>query len=161
MIQLHLLRVALIIGLLSVLISGCSNKVTGSSPDVLGRWKVIKNQGVSVPHSFFWFIIDYVEFRDDGTVLGLMEWPPDGGNEIRLNKTAKYSLVNEHQIEFVGDCRHQGPCTGVYTITLKADRLRIFDAEDQLDLKRVGSPSKELPPTVIGPSPSPTPAVIE
>ncbi len=159
--QLHLLRVGLIIGFLSVLVSGCGNEVTGSSPDILGRWEVINNQGVSVPNSFFWFVIDYVEFRDDGTVLGLMGWPPDGGSEIRLNKTAEYSLVNEHQIEFVGDCRHQGPCTGVYTITLKEDRLQIFDADGTLDLKRIAPPSKDLPPTAIGPSPSPTPAVIE
>jgi hypothetical protein len=102
--------------------------------------------------------MDYVEFRDDGTVWALMEWPPDDGSDIRLNKTAEYSRIGKHQIELVGPCRHQGPCTGVYTTTLKGDALQIFDTEGKLELKRVGPPSEGLPPTVVGPSPSPTPA---
>jgi hypothetical protein len=77
----------MLIVLVSFLVCGCGSETTESSPDVLGRWEVISEEGMSVPNSFFWFVMDYVEFRDDGTVLGLMEWPPDSGTEIRLNKT--------------------------------------------------------------------------
>ena len=118
---------------------------------------VINKQGINVPNSFFWFTMDYVEFREDGTVWALMQWPPDVGSDIRLNKTAEYFLVGENQIKFVGACRHQDPCTGFYTATLKGNELQIFDAEGRLELKQVGPPSKDLPPTVVGPSPTSTP----
>lgn len=117
----------------------------------------MNKQGINVPNSFFWFTMDYVEFREDGTVWALMEWPPGIGSEIRLNKTAEYSLVDEHQIEFMGACRHQDPCKGSYTANLKGDDLQIFDAEGRLELKRAGPPSEDLPLTVVGPSPTSTP----
>jgi len=145
--------------LLLVLVSGCSKEAPESPQSVLGRWRVIDKSGINVPSSFFWFTMDYVEFREDGTVLALMQWPPDIGSDIKLNTTAEYSLVGERQIEFVGACRYQNPCIGVYTATLKEDELQIFDAEGRLELKWVGPPSEDLPPTVVGPSPSPTPAV--
>lgn len=157
--SLSLLWAGLIIILLSVLVSSCGQEGSEPRQEILGRWKVMSNRGVSVPNSFFWFSMDYLEFRDDGTALGLMEWPPGGGTEIRLNKSARYSLLGEGQIEFVGGCRHQDPCAGVYTVTLTGDTLRIFDEDGELDLKRVGTPGKIVPPTAIGPSPSPTPAV--
>ncbi|MCP4524986.1 MAG: hypothetical protein GY833_03580 [Aestuariibacter sp.] len=159
--QLRSLCVIMSFVLLSVVVSGCGEEATESPQSILGRWRVINNQGVSVPNSFFWFTMDYVEFREDGTVWGLMQWPPDIGSDIRLNKTAEYSLVGERQIEFVGACRHQDPCTGIYTATLKGDELQIFDTEGRLELKLVGPPSEDLPPTVVGPSPSPTPAVTQ
>jgi hypothetical protein len=106
-------------------------------------------------------MIDYVEFREDGTVLGLVQWPPGDGSEVRLNVSAKYSLVDEQQIEFIGACRHQDPCTGTYTVVVRGDELQIFDADGRLALKRVGPPSKELPPTIVGPVPSPTPVNTE
>jgi len=149
------------IALLSVLVSGCSREGTESSQSILGRWRVINKQGINVPNSFFWFTMDYVEFREDGTVWALMKWPSDVGSDIRLNKTAEYSLVGEHQIEFVGACRHQDPCTGSYTATLKGDELQILGVDGRLELKRVGPPSEDLPLTVVGPSPSPTPAVTQ
>lgn len=154
--QLRLFFVGMPIVLLSLLAIGCRKEVS-SSNRVLGRWEVIENQGISVPNSFFWFSMDYLEFREDGTVLALVKWPPDVGSDIRLNKTASYSLVGEHQIEFVGACRHQDPCTGVYTTTLKGDKLEIFDTDGILTLMRVGPPGGNLPPTIVGPSASPTP----
>jgi hypothetical protein len=160
--QLRSLRVIIsLIVLLSIVVSGCCGKAPESPQSVLGRWRVIDNQSISVPNSFFWFTMDYIEFREDGTVWALMEWPPDVGGDIRLNKTAEYSLVGEHRIEFVGACRHQYPCTGIYTVTLEGDELQIFDMEGKLELKWVGPPSKGPPPTVVGPSPSPTPAVTQ
>jgi hypothetical protein len=157
--QLRSLCVSMSFALLSMLVSSCGREVTESPQSILGRWRVINKQGINVPHSFFWFTMDYVEFREDGTVWGLMQWPPDVGSEIRLNKTAEYSLVGEHQIEFVGACRHQDSCTGSYTATLEGDELQIFNVEGRLELERVGPPSEDLPPTVVGPSPSSIPAV--
>ena len=156
--RLRMLCVSMSIVLLPLLISGCS-KEASSSQSILGRWRVINHRGISVPSSFFWFIMDYLEFREDGTVLSLAKWPPEVGNDIRLNKTTKYSLVGEHQIEFIGACRYENPCTGVYTATLSGDKLQIFDADGELTLMPVGPPGQDLPPTLIGPSPSPTPAV--
>ena len=155
--RLWTLRVGTLVVLLSLLASGCSNE----DSSVLGRWEVIDKQGISVPNSFFWFSMDYLEFREDGTVLALVKWPPDVGRDVRLNKTARYSLVGERQIEFLGACRYQDPCTGAYTMALSGDRLQIFDADGILTLTRIGPPGKGLPPRVVGPSPSPTPAVTE
>lgn len=155
--QLRSLWVSISFALLSVLASGCGREDTESSQSILGRWRVMNKQGINVPNSFFWFTMDYVEFREDGTVWALMEWPPGIGSEIRLNKTAEYSLVDEHQIEFMGACRHQDPCKGSYTTNLKGDDLQIFDAEGRLELKRAGPPSEDLPLTVVGPSPTSTP----
>jgi hypothetical protein len=142
---------------LLVLIGGCGGKTTEPAQSVVGRWRVIDKQGIDVPNSFFWFVMDYVEFRNDGIVLALVVWPPETGSEVRLNKTAEYYLVGEQQIAFVGACRHQDPCTGTYTVTLKGDELRISDAGESMTLERVGPPSNDLPPPVVGPSPSPTP----
>ena len=150
------------IALLSVLlVSGSAREAAETPQSIQGRWRVINKQGINVPNSFFWFTMDYVEFREDGTVWALMQWPPDVGSHIKLNKTAEYSLVGEHQIEFVGACRYQDPCIGSYTATLKADELHIFDEKGRLELKRVGPPSEDLPPMVVGPSPSSTPAVTQ
>jgi hypothetical protein len=90
--RLRSLCVCMSIALLPVLASGCSREHTESSLRILGRWRVIDKQGINVPHSFFWFMMDYVEFRQEGIVWGLVNWPPDGGNEIRLNVTGQYAL---------------------------------------------------------------------
>ena len=124
--------------LLSVLLSSCTRDAALSSQTILGRWQVINKQSINIPHSFFWFSMDYLEFREDQTVWALVKWPPDVGSDIRLNKTAEYSLEDENQVEFVGDCRHQGPCTGTYTVTLQGDVMQLFDSEGRLELKRAG-----------------------
>jgi len=126
-------------------------------PDVVGRWKLQGKPGLNVPNSFFWFSMDYLEFRDDGTVWGLMRWPPGDGDEIRLNKMAQYTLRGENRIEFVGSCRHQDPCTDVYTLTRTAGTLQIFDGSNTLTLQWVAPPAKTLPPPAPGPAPSPRP----
>lgn len=150
-----------IIALLLLLAAGCGRQVTEPSQEILGRWEVVRTQGMSIPHSFFWFMMDYVEFRDNGTVLGLVAWPPDGGAEIRLNVMAEYSVLDDHQVAFVGACRYEDPCTGVYSVTLSGDALQIVNEDAELGLRRVGPPSETLPPTIVGPSASPTPGVSE
>ena len=114
---------------------------------------------MSVPHSFFWYSMDYLEFRDDGVVWALVRWPPGTGSELRLNRTGQYALVAPDQIEFPGSCRHQDPCTGHYSLNLVGDRLQIEDAESKLLLDLAGPISREQPPGILGPSPSPTPPV--
>jgi hypothetical protein len=101
--------------------------------------------------------MDYLEFREDGTVWGLMTWPPDGGDKIRLNKTTRYRLRGDNQLEITGSCRHQDPCTGVYTLTRTGDSLKITDGSRVLNLQWVGPPAETVPPPAPGPSPSPTP----
>lgn len=126
-------------------------------PSVLGRWRVIETAGMSVPNSFFWASMDYVEFRADGTVLALVDWPPDSRSEIRLNTTGQYARVADNRIEFVGACRHEDPCTGAYRVELRGDDLEISADEARLKLQRVGPPGADIPPPIFGPSPSPTP----
>ncbi|MGD2104143.1 MAG: hypothetical protein PVJ55_03375 [Anaerolineae bacterium] len=148
---------SLVVAWLLVLFGGCGSDRTELSQALLGRWEVVHKQGMSVPHSFFWLSMDYVEFRTDGTVWALMEWPPGGGSEIRLNGTTACSLPEERQIAFEGSCRHQGPCVGVYAATLRYDKLTLSQGDDAWILRRVGPSSEEVPPTAIGPAPSPTP----
>jgi hypothetical protein len=151
------LHIGLLLALLPVLLSDCERELPTASQRILGRWEVVQMEGMNVPNSFFWFTMDAIEFREDGEVWALMEAPPGTGSGVRLNKTAAYSLVGEDQMQIVGACRHQDPCTGVYSVTLKGDDLTIFDAEGRLELRRAGPPSLDLPPTVVGPSPSATP----
>jgi len=149
------------IALFLVLASGCSRGNTESSPRILGRWRVIDKQGINIPHSFFRCMMDYVEFRQEGIMWGLLKWPPDDGNEFRHNGTGEYVLVGEHQIEFVGDCRHQGPCTGSYTLTWKGDTLHILGENEKWILEWIGPPSEVLPSAIEGPSPTSTPVPTE
>jgi hypothetical protein len=145
------------LALLVFLAGGCSRE-SALARGIVGRWRVGENQGIGVPNSFFWNQMDWIEFREDGTALALIQWPPDGGSEVRLNGKTRYRTIGKSQIEFVGSCRHADPCTGVYTATLRHSALEIRDAEGELTLRRVGPTARELPPTVVGPSPSPTPA---
>ena len=143
---------------LSALVVGCIPDIELSSRGIQGRWQVISSHGMSVPHSFFWFTLDYIEFLADGTILGLMQWPPGESNELRLNKTASYELTGENEISFSGSCRHRDPCTGIYTATVDGNMLYIFDTEGHLELQRVGPLSEDLPPAANGPSPTATPS---
>jgi hypothetical protein len=153
----HFVRVGLFTALLSSLLIGCVTESPETSQRILGRWEVIQMEGIHVPNSFFWFTMDAIEFREDGEVWALMH-DPSGTDDLRLNKTAAYSLVGDDQIEFVGACRHEDPCTGVYTLSLKGDDVQILDAEGRLELRRAGPPSRDRPPKVVGPSASATPA---
>jgi hypothetical protein len=159
--QMRSMCIIVFIAVLTVLPNGCGPEDTEPSQSLVGRWEVINKEGMNLPNSFFWFAMDYVEFREGGEVWGLTHSPPGAGGDIRLNKTAEYVFVCEHQIEFVGACRHQDPCTGSYSATMEGDELQIFDAEGRLELRWVGPPSKDLPPKADGPSPSPTPDVAQ
>ena len=143
--------------LLSMMLLGCRERSSDASQRILGRWEVIAREGMNVPNSFFWLTMDTIEFREDGEVWALIHDTSAAG-ELRLNKTAVYSVVGENGIEFVGACRHQDPCTAAYTLTLKGDEAQIFDAEGRLELVRVGPLSSAPPPRVVGPSASATPS---
>jgi hypothetical protein len=154
-------RVSASLALLLLLAGGCGRPTPEPSRAILGRWTVIDSQGINVPNSFFWFMMDQLEFREDGDLWGLMLWPPDGGTELRLNAWTTYTFVDPDQIEVTGSCRHQDPCTGTYTVNLDGDSLELADAEGRMFLERAGPPSEVPPPRVPGPSPSPTPTASE
>jgi hypothetical protein len=147
---------SLLLILLAVALNSCGRTTPASAQTLLGRWHVTNEQNLSVPNSFFWFSMDYVEFRADGTVASLIQSPPNE-TELRLNKTARYALTNTRHLAVTGACRHQDPCIGLYTTALAGDELTIFDSGGQLVLVRVGDASEELAPTAVGPAPSPTP----
>ena len=149
--------------LITICITNCGCKLTRdqSSDRIIGRWQTISNQGVDVPNSFFWLMMDYIEFRENGEVWALVEWPPGENQEIRLNSVTEYVLISEDQIEITGSCRHQDPCKGIYTTMFRGEGLRIIDAEKVLLLKWVAPSSEGRPPDVGGPFPTSTPASIE
>ena len=152
----HWPRLFFAVCLILLLGSGCIGGTPNSPPNVVGRWVVVRNDGMNTPYSFFWFSMEYVEFRADGVVWGLMTWPPgdDSAGEIRLNKTAGYTLVGDNRVEFTGSCRHHDSCTGVYTIGRTANGLKIFNADGALKLEWLAPPAKALPAPVPGPAPS-------
>ena len=124
---------------------------------LVGRWEITSEASMSVPHSFFWLYRSHVEFREDGTLLGLMPWPPDGGHELTLNATATYVLDGD-RLEITGACRHEDPCAGTYNVTLKGRRLTLHDGESQMTLTYTGPPGESIPRRAPGPTASPTPA---
>jgi hypothetical protein len=145
--------------LLSILFSACGQATPVSAQTILGRWQVTDNSHMAVPNSFFWFTMEYVEFRGDGTVASLIRWSSMDGPELRLHKTAHYALTDTNHLAVTGACRHHDPCTGFYTAMLAGDELTIADTVGRLELKRVGDASEVLPPPFEGPLPSPTPAL--
>ncbi len=142
--------------LLSITAIGCRpGRNAVFQQDVAGRWAVQDGSTLTVPNSFFWFSMDVIEFRPDGTVLGLMFWPPDSRAELRLNKTAEYRLLEDGRMEIVGSCRHEDPCGGVYDLSLSGESLRLFNDSDEMQLKRSGPATQGTVPRVIGPVPTP------
>jgi hypothetical protein len=154
---LHRRWTCLLIALLLQWASACQPAPANPAERIQARWQVDDSQGMNVPHSFFWFTMDYIEFRPDGTIWGLMGWPPGEDGDLRLNVTGEYALVGGDQIEFVGACRYEDPCTGRYTLTFQGDSLELSGAGSRLLLKQAGPPSKEAPPPPPAPAPSPTP----
>jgi hypothetical protein len=143
------------------IVCGCTLANNQSPGSIIGRWQIISNQGVDIPNSFFWLMMDYIEFRENGEVWALMGWPPGEDQEIRLNGLTEYAIISENQVEITGSCRHQDPCTGIYITTFKGEGLRIIDTEKVLLLKWVGPSSAGRPPDVSGPFPTSTPETIE
>ena len=153
------IRVGVFMALLAILLCGCGWTEPEPSQRILGRWEVVQMKGMNVPSSFFWLTMDTIEFRADGEVWALILAPDDAESGMKLNSTGAYALVGEDQIEFVGACRHQDPCTGVYSLSFSKDGAQIFDADGRLELLRAGPPSAERPPRIVGPSASATPAL--
>ncbi|MDX1418040.1 MAG: lipocalin family protein [Candidatus Promineifilaceae bacterium] len=140
--------------------TACGGEV-GSQKDsaaaIVGRWKLIENDGVTVPHSFFWFSMDFIEIRADGMMLGLMKWPPEDGVELRLNKTAEYTWTIDGRLQISGSCRYQDPCTGLYDPVWQNDHLRLEMGNAFLEMRRTGPVIEATILPIPGPSPSATP----
>jgi hypothetical protein len=132
--------------------------VTNSQSRLFAIWEVFGDHSINTPHSFFWFAMDYLEFRDDGEVWALMWWPPGSGSELKLNKIAEYTSDHERQITFWGSCRHQDKCSGTYSMSFEGETLYIQTGNERMVLKRFSDPSVHKPPMVNGPSATATPA---
>jgi hypothetical protein len=83
----YLWSICTLVILIFALAGGCGKGPSDPAQRILGRWRVIDKEAISVPHSVFWAMMDFVEFRQEGVVWGLINWPPGGGSEIRLNVT--------------------------------------------------------------------------
>lgn len=153
------IRAGEFMALLAILLCGCGWTEPEPSQRILGRWEVVQMEGMNVPNSFFWLTMDTIEFRADGEVWALILAPDDAESGMKLNSIGAYTVVGEDQIEFVGACRHQDPCTGVYSLSFSGDEAQIFDTGGRLELVRAGPPSSKRPPRIVGPSASATPAL--
>jgi hypothetical protein len=127
-------------------------------PPLAGRWEIAAQEAMSVPHSFFRLGMTVVEFREDGSLLGLMPWPPDGGRDLMLNARAEYRLGHDGTITIHGTCRHEPECTGTYGLTLEGNTLTLREGGSWMQLTHLGPPGEGVPPRAPGPSASPTPA---
>ena len=101
--------------------------------------------------------MDYIEFREDGQVWGLLLWPPDEGTDLYLNVSGTYSVSGE-RITFTGSCRYKDPCSGAYEMTYVPDAARLVNGDSLLVLAYVDTPSLTVPPRIPGPMPTPTAA---
>lgn len=126
-----------------------------SQQDLVGRWQIQEGASLIVPHSFFWFSMDVLEIRPDGSMLGLMFWPPDSGEELRLNKTAEYRMLDDGRLEIIGSCRHEDPCSAVYDLNRTLESLWLSRDSSTMELKYISSDVGGIIPTVIGPAPTP------
>ena len=153
-------KATIVLGLSAIILWAACGCRYGSSnnpqQDIVGRWEIEKSNGLNIPHSFFWFPMEFIEFRADGTVLGLMNWPPAADEEIRLNKSAVYQLLDGNRIEIIGSCRYEDPCSEIFNFTIAGRKLRLFNAEASMDLRYMGPADQGDIPTIIGPQPSPT-----
>lgn len=120
-----------------------------------GRWQILDRAGLNEPHSFFWFTMDFVEFKANGTLLGLMVWPPDSGETVRLNKTAGYRILEDGRIEIIGRCRYEDPCSAVFEMAFGNGTLRLSNESAFMELRRSGPEATDDIPTVPGPQPTP------
>lgn len=145
--------------MLLFLLPGCviEDQLNQDQPNIVGRWRIIHNDQVVIPNSFFWLEIDYLEFREDGLLLGLIDSPPGAPNQLRLNAEVQYRLIGSDQVAITGACRHEDPCTGQYTLQFSENELEISADESRLMLAYVGPPEATIPAEAPGPAATATP----
>jgi hypothetical protein len=157
---LRLFRLILCLLTFSLLASACGLVEILDTEALEGQWTIVDSQGLSVPHSFFWAMMDYVEFRSDGTLWGLMHWPPGSQGDLRLNATAAFAVVETGRIEIVGSCRYKDPCSVTFDAVLRRGELQLSAPESSMTLERSGPQSGAPPSRVPGPAPSATPVTL-
>jgi hypothetical protein len=101
--------------------------------------------------------MEYLEFRENGVLLTLIK--SEGSEMFWLNNSATYTMTSSSQMQVAGSC-WQGweryACSRTYSIRLAGDKLWVL-ADNQAEYRRIGELSRDLPPTLAPPFPSPTP----
>jgi hypothetical protein len=126
---------------------------TPSSPSSIeGRWQRLSESGPGGPHEVAG---DYLEFREDGELLVLMN---DNGR-FWLLLTAAYTVTAPGQLDVSGTCWRSWdnfPCDGRYTVNLTGDQLTLT-GEREARYLYVGAAGPERPSELFPPVASPTP----
>jgi hypothetical protein len=134
------------------LLTACGRATSDVGQGILGRWQRISPVGPGDPSELS---AEYLEFRQDGALLVLLK---DMDTFWWIN-SATYTVTSSAEMQVTGSC-WQGweryACTGTYTLRLSGDELRL-SADNEAEYHRIGGLSRELPPTLAPPLPSPTP----
>jgi len=139
---------------LVALLGACRDGTLDTDQAILGRWQRVSLAGPGDPSELS---AEYLEFQEAGSLLTLLK---DEGTEMFwLIHTATYTVTSTGQMEVTGSCWkgwERSACSRTYSISLTGDELRITADREAVYL-RIGGQSRELPPTLAPPIPSPTP----
>lgn len=140
-------------------LSGCSSPTENAAGRLEGRWQKTGASALGEPDLL---ISEYLEFREDGQVVVLLhDETPDQYWTVGLGH---YVLRQPGQIELAGRCwkgYESFDCTRIYRLEVSNDRLTISTGDAsgrQVEYRRTGNVSHELPPTLVPPAPTPLPA---
>jgi hypothetical protein len=140
---------------LPLVLGGCGRDApeTPSSPaSIEGRWQRLGASGPGGPHELAG---DYLEFREDGELLVLMN---DNGR-FWLILTAAYRVTAPDQLDVSGTCWRSWenfPCDGRYTVNLFGDQLTLT-GEQEAHYRFISAADPERPSELAPPLASPTP----
>ena len=96
--------------LVCTLASGCGKEPVDPAQRILGRWRVTEKEGINVPHSFFWAMMDFVEFRPEGVVQPLQSLVAQMDSIVALlPQIDRRALRHSH----VGQESHAGILVGI------------------------------------------------
>ena len=135
-----------------LLITACGGAKDGAAAGIVGRWQRTSTAGPGDPNETS---AEYIEFRKDGALLGLLR----DGDAFWLIWSASYTIAASDKIEVSGTC-YKGweryPCTRAYDLMLEGDTLTIT-GDYPAEYQRIGDSGPDLPPTLAPPMPSAAP----
>jgi len=137
---------------LPLALSGCGRNAPEATSSITGRWQRLSESGPGGPHELTG---DYLEFREDGDLLVLLN---DNGR-FWLILTAAYTVTAAGQLDVSGTCWRsweQFPCDGRYTVSLTGDQLTL-SGEREAHYRFIGAADPERPSELAPPFASPTP----
>ena len=123
---------------------------------ILGQWQRVSPAGPGDPNELS---AEYIEFRPSGVLLTLIK--DDNTGAFWLNNSATYTVTSASQLEVLGSCWRgweRYTCARTYRMRLAGagDEL-IVTGDNEAAYWLIGELSRDVPPTLAPPFPSPTP----